>query len=267
MGRQDGERVFDLVGIPLETFPESIRDIISEFDADRNGSVDPSEIRDAAAIFKKAQTAADGSISISQLPKELHPPLSAFDTDGDGTIDASELAIAAQLYKDSKDTVKKLTKMLVALVLLLAVLIAAIGGLTAWVVESSKETKTDASGITMLAGTNMPSGTATVKQEFTLAELHAAPATALNGIDSLNFDMEGTELGYTIVGWTRTSTHVTLHSARGDKVQVTADGGALSIVDKDDQPVVTEEESRRRLNWGFGGLRTFGSYALVVPSF
>ena len=104
-------------------------------------------------MFEAAQCAPDGSIPIEQLPSELRPALKTFDMDGDGTIDPMELARGAELYAESKNTVKKLTRLAVGLILLLSVTIAAITGLTFVVVELSKETKAGADG-TMLVNSD-----------------------------------------------------------------------------------------------------------------
>ena len=103
-------------------------------------------------MFEAAQCAPDGSIPIQQLPPELRPALKTFDMDGDGTIDPMELARGAELYAQSKDTVKKLTRLALALLLLMGIMLAAITGLTFTVVELSKETTTSSDGVQTVKG-------------------------------------------------------------------------------------------------------------------
>lgn len=59
-------------------------------------------------------------------------------------------------------------------------------GLTAHVIESSKETKVDASGVVMVKGTTTPSATATVIQKSTLADSYKATPEQLSLVKSLN---------------------------------------------------------------------------------
>ena len=76
----------------------------------------------------------------------------AFDLDGDGTVAPMELARGAELYVESKKTVKRLTKLAAALLVLMGIMLAAIAGLTFSVVEMSKETKTATDGTTLVPG-------------------------------------------------------------------------------------------------------------------
>jgi hypothetical protein len=151
--RKKSVELKDVASVPIEHFPPSVRSLFAKFDKDGDGTVDAAELQEAAKMFEAAQSAEDGSIPIEQLPKELRPALKTFDMDGDGTIDPMELARGAELYAKSKSTVKKLTRVAVGLLLLLAVTIAAITGLTFVVVELSKETKASTDG-TMLVNSN-----------------------------------------------------------------------------------------------------------------
>ena len=94
--------VTNFASVPIDAFPDSVRNLLSKFDKDGDGTVDPAELQEAAKMFEAAQAAADGSIPIVQLPKELQPALGAFDVDGDGTIDPMELGRGAELYQASK---------------------------------------------------------------------------------------------------------------------------------------------------------------------
>ena len=148
--------VTNFASVPIDAFPDSVRNLLSKFDKDGDGTVDPAELQEAAKMFEAAQAAADGSIPIVQLPKELQPALGAFDVDGDGTIDPMELGRGAELYQASKDKVKQLTRLALALLLLMGIMLAAITGLTFTVVELSKETSTGSDGIQTVKGTSEP---------------------------------------------------------------------------------------------------------------
>jgi len=234
--------------IPLSTFPDSVRDVLELFDTNKSGSVDPYELREAATMLKKAKAASDGSIAIAQLPKELYFALGAFDVDNDGTVAPAELAIAAKLYSEFKNTVKRLTKVVIGLVVVLAIMLAAIGGLTSWVVESSKETKTSAEGITMVAGTKTPAAMGSVVEENSLDEMFNATADILNAVDNLNIVSDtGDEYGFTVTKWVRSSTYLTFFNAAGDTVVVSATGYVAAFL-PDGTPILLYGTNNRHLS-------------------
>jgi hypothetical protein len=136
------------LSLSVDMFPPGLHDMLRSLDDEGNGVLELDEITEmieSYAELKKAQK--QGVISIKTLPKELQPSLAAFDVDGDGSVAPLELARGAELYKESKNTVKKLTGLTIALVLLMGVMLAAITGLTFAVVELSKETSTSSNGI------------------------------------------------------------------------------------------------------------------------
>jgi Ca2+-binding EF-hand superfamily protein len=170
----------------VQDFPTSIQAQLREIDDDGSGIIDEQELTEMAKMYsdmKKA--AAEGCIAISTLPKEIQPTLQVFDQDGDGTVAPMELARAAELYQDSKDTVKKLSKAVVGLVIVLVILVTLILIGTAQVIENSKETVTSASGVTTVAGTDQPAASGAVVQEDSLAAARAWSPAQLNGVKSL----------------------------------------------------------------------------------
>lgn len=226
----------NVVGVPLDSFPDAVRETLAMFDQDGDGTVDMWELREAATMFKNAKANPDGSIFISNLPEVLQAPLKAFDTDGDGTIDANELGHAAMLYTESKKQVKRLTKQITVLIFVLAMLCAAMAGLTAWVVEASKETKTDITGITLVAGSTTPAATAVVSQELSLNMTYHASDEYLSSMTSLSYVADdNTELMYTIVGSERDAFEIRLYASRGDVITIT-EAGSVGIK-KDDGTV------------------------------
>ena len=137
----------------LSSLPAAARASLSALDYNGDGTVDALELKKATNLLKASLAAADGSFAIAALPKELQPPLKAFDVDGDGTIRPMELARGAELYEASKSRVKQLTRLAVALFLLMGVMLAAITGLTFTVVELSKDTKMDGATMVVKSGT------------------------------------------------------------------------------------------------------------------
>ena len=140
---------------------------------------------------------------------------------------------------------------------ILCALVGVIVGLTAVVVEASKETKTDSkTGITFAKGSSKPSATAKVTKTDSIYNAVKKSASALRAIGSLTLGKpDGSSLIYTITG---AETHggapgkanaVAFYSARGDVINVTAT--SLNVTKEDGTIVMTDtvvaEKSRRRL--------------------
>jgi len=192
-----------------------------------------------------------------------------------------ELARAAELYTKSKQKNKNLMKVVGGLSLILILLVFAIVGMTARVIEMSKETQTDENGITTVAGTDQPASTAQLMLQSELTESFFLQPTQLDTVKSLYFPEDtavtcpantycqgGTELSYTVTGWARnTEAGLTFYTARGDTVNVQA-SGAASVEDSDGAIIYTMSatEGRRRMQDNdFGGEYT--ASATVVRSF
>ena len=170
-----------------------------------------------------------------------------FDVDGDGSVAPLELARAAELYKDSKDQVKRLTKLAIVLLLLMGLLLGCITGLVFVVVEGSKETATGSSGVQTVKGSDTPVSTGSAAQEATLYDLIGQPVSVLKKVTLLAFSPESTpgeHFSYTITGYHATADSVTFYSARGDVVVVTDTD--LTVAAPDGTVRFAENKAQRR---------------------
>ena len=235
------------------------------------GAVELDELTEVFTMFADMKKAAkEGSIALSTLPKEVQPSLKVFDVDGDGTVAPLELARAAELYKESKNSVKRLTRAVVVLFLVLVALVGTIIGLTAVVIEESKETKVDSSGVTTVKGADTPAATAAVLQQTDITAAFATEPAALDAIKSLYFINDELELSYTVTGWRRSAAAVTFYTARGDTVQVTA-AGALTVTSAAGETLGSLDlsanlGSARRLLSFHGALMTSGSFTMMAST-
>ena len=150
----------------------------------------------------------------------MRAPLRVFDQDGDGTVAPMELARGAELYLESKKMVKKLTRLAVALLLLMGIMLAAITGLVFTVVELSKETKIEG-GVTLDKTTGLPTASAglsdasgvsrTADNKTASAAVNAVPADLTSSLPDEAFDQmrylrvenEQAKLVLQIHGWAR----------------------------------------------------------------
>jgi len=204
--------------VPITSFPESLHPLLKEIDGpEGNGALETDELTEVFEMYAAAKKAnEEGCIALKSLPQELQKTLEVFDVDGDGTVGTAELARAAELYKDSKNMVKRLTKAVAILFLVMIALVGTIVGLTAHVIESSKETETGDSGVTYVKGSNTPSATAGVLKQLDLSEAYAYSEDELDNMKSLRLaSLDGnTVYSYTITGWTRNQSSVFLCFAR-----------------------------------------------------
>ena len=130
------------------------------------------------------------------------------------------------MYQESKNMTKRLTKAVALLLLIMCALVGTIVGLTAYVVEQSKETKTDNSGVTTVKGSP---GTVTASGAATRqVEIYDAPKMTSDDLDnvrSLTFvdPVDDEVFAYTITGYRKTpkTKSVTFFASRGDTVFVT----------------------------------------------
>ncbi|XRB11719.1 EF-hand domain-containing protein [Pseudoscourfieldia marina] len=143
--------------ISVGAFPKTLQPILREIDDEKNGRLEMDELTEVFTVYAEMKKAnKEGSISIKTLPKEIQPTLKAFDVDGDGTVAPLELARAAELYKQSKKTAKRLMIFAGVLMVVLCALVGVIVGLTAVVVEESKESKASGDGTLTKKGTSTP---------------------------------------------------------------------------------------------------------------
>ena len=247
-----------LYGIKLDECPALLRTRLARFDKNGNGIIDPDELPIADD---------EGSIAIKAFPKEIQPTLKVFDVDGDGTVAPMELARGAELYKESKKTAKRLMVFSGVLMLILCALVGVIVGLTAVVVEGSKETKTDASGLTLAKGTSKPAAMATVLEQSVLN--YNAADDALDAVRNVKVVLDNDSLAsYTITGWTRSTTLLTLFSARGDTIEFAASDGKMVVRSSDGTVLAGDNKNTptgRRLLF-HGALMTSGSTTWMAAS-
>ncbi|XRB11502.1 EF-hand domain-containing protein [Pseudoscourfieldia marina] len=253
----------EMTYLKVSSFPKKVQPLLHEIDDEKNGKIEMDELTEILTVYSDLKKAnKEGSIAIKTLPKEIQPTLKAFDVDGDGTVAPMELARGAELYKDSKKTAKRLTIFSGVLLVILCALVGVIVGLTAVVVEASKETKTDSkTGITFAKGSSKPSATAKVTKTDSIYNAVKKSASALRAIGSLTLGKpDGSSLIYSITG---AETHggapgkanaVAFYSARGDVINVTAT--SLKVTKEDGTIVMTDtvvaEKSRRRRLLGSG---------------
>ena len=153
--------------------------------------------------------------------------------------------------------------------LILCALVGVIVGLTAVVVEGSKETKTDASGLTLAKGSDKPAAVATVLEQSFFN--YNASDNALDAARNVKVVLDnGVLASYTITGWTRSTTLLTLFSARGDTIEFAASDGKM-VVRSSDGTVLAGGDNKntptgRRLLGFSGALMTSGSFTMMASS-
>ena len=169
--------------------------------------------------------------------------------------------------------VKRLTKAGAILFLVMIALVGTIVGLTAHVIESSKETETGDSGVTYVKGSNTPSATAGLLKQLDLSEAYAYSDDELDNMKSLRLaSLDGnTVYSYTITGWTRNQSSVAFYASRGDVITVGSEGEIVAKDAAENELLNLPGGSRRRLTQfgggGFGGaLLTTGSFTMMAAS-
>ena len=238
----------EMTYLKVSSFPKKVQPLLNEIDDEKNGKIEMDELTDILTVYSDLKKAnKEGSIAIKTLPKEIQATLKVFDVDGDGTVAPMELARGAELYKESKKTAKRLMVFSGVLLVILCALVGVIVGLTAVVVEASKETKTDGSGITTVKGTSTVAATAAVVKTRTLYDAFKMPSSQLDGITSLMLTNKGRTYKHTITGFEKMPNKVVFFSARGDTVEATPN--AITVKDSSGIPrfqKMSSEESRRR---------------------
>lgn len=136
-----------LHGVKLDECPAALRARLARFDVNGNGLIDPDELPIADS---------SDAISIKAFPNSIRDSLGVFDKDGDGSVNMNELMHAADLYRESKQQTKRLVRLVIGLVTALFLVIGAIVGLTAAVVELSKETSVKDDGVLRSKAKNVP---------------------------------------------------------------------------------------------------------------
>jgi hypothetical protein len=134
----------------------------------------------------------NGVIVIDAMPAEMQPALRIFDMLGDGQVAPMELARGAELYQLSKDKAKLMGRIAMVLSVVLVALVVAIGFMTAFVVEQSKETNTGVDGITKVAGGTQIAAAASVEQQDGFAAAFDWKPQQLDRVKSLYFPEDPT---------------------------------------------------------------------------
>jgi Ca2+-binding EF-hand superfamily protein len=230
--------------LAVDMFPARLHETIRGLDEQGDGVLDIHEITEMVESYAALKEAnKTGEISIKMLPREIQPTLKVFDVDGDGTVAPMELARGAELYLESQKTVKKLTYLAVALVILLGGMLACIAGMTIAVVEGAKESSVGASGVTTVKGTGTPVATASVSVRSSLWDLAAASPTSLMNIKQLGPIAHGDEIyAFTVSGFQQmeeavnffTSSGKTLSLSTTELIVTNADGTTMFSAHKDD---------------------------------
>ncbi|GHP12042.1 hypothetical protein PPROV_001076900 [Pycnococcus provasolii] len=238
----------EMTYLKVSSFPKKVQPLLHEIDDEKNGKIEMDELTEILTVYSDLKKAnKEGSIAIKTLPKEIQATLKVFDVDGDGTVAPMELARGAELYKESKKTAKRLTIFSGVLLVILCALVGVIVGLVAVVVEASKETKTDGSGITTVKGSSTIAATAAVVKTRTLYDAPKLPSSQLDGITSLMLTNKGRTYKHTITGFEKMPNKVIFFSARGDTIEATPN--AITVKDSSGNPKfqkTSSEESRRR---------------------
>jgi hypothetical protein len=146
------------------------------------------------------------TITLDGLPDDVRAGLLAFDIDGDGEISRDELIRAAEVYRDSVRSVNRMTKIIVGLTAVLAVVIGCISGLTYGIIEATKETKVAGTMLTTPYGDAISVDTNMVS--IPVATLAFAPAEVSANLNSVSFGSQDES---------------TLYHRRVDSVDVVAD--------------------------------------------
>ncbi|CAE8713731.1 unnamed protein product [Polarella glacialis] len=215
------------MSVPIDDFPERLRPLLRDVDTSGDGQLEVHELEEVFRMYIEIQEAQkQGMVSVKCVPKEIQATLARFDSDGNGVISPLELARAADLYEASKNQVKRLMKLTVGLMVMLLLSLLCIGVLVFCVVELTKETKADSSGMVYVAGTKTPTASAVATQTKTLFSAPTAGLAELSAVTSLTLSAkDGSEhFGYTITGFSKDTNlaEVTFFSSRGDRILVSA---------------------------------------------
>ncbi|XRB13583.1 EF-hand domain-containing protein [Pseudoscourfieldia marina] len=236
--------------IKVSAFPKTLQPILREIDDEKNGRLEMDELTEVFTVYAEMKKAnKEGSISIKTLPKEIQPTLKAFDVDGDGTVAPLELARAAELYKQSKKTAKRLMIFAGVLMVILCALVGVIVGLTAVVVEESKESKASGDGTLTKKGTSTPIAVGEAVKSSSIFDVVGMTPASLGGVKSLMLATGTTTRSFTVTGFTAKPGLVTFNTASGYAVMVSPKDYKIINIGADlVVATVTKTASARRRN-------------------
>ena len=126
-----------LHGVKLSDLPEGLRKKLARYDRNGNGIIDEDELPLADD---------NDAISIKAFPPGVRKSIAVFDSDGDGSVKMDELIRAADMYHASKQQSRRLLVVASVLLLVLCATVGIMAGLTAVIVEESKETTVNGKG-------------------------------------------------------------------------------------------------------------------------
>ena len=144
-----------------------------------------------------------------------------FVQDGDGTVRTSELVHAAELYRAEKKQTALLMKISIALFVIVFTMIGLIVGLTAVVVEESKETKVKGD-VLKIKGSDNTVATAAVEGSFDVYDAVTMAPSKLTKVSTMMLVAQGGTSVYSITGLRSLPDEVVFNTAVGDRIHVTA---------------------------------------------
>ena len=236
--------------ISVGAFPKTLQPLLREIDDEKNGKLEMDELTEIFTVYAEMKKAnKEGSISIKTLPKEIQPTLKVFDVDGDGTVAPLELARGAELYKQSKKTAKRLMIFAGVLMVILCALVGVIVGLTAVVVEESKESKASGDGTLTKKGTSTPIAVGEAVKSSSIFDVVGMTPASLGGVKSLMLATGTTTRSFTVTGFTAKPGLVTFNTASGYSVMVSPKDYKIINIGADlVVATVTKTASARRRN-------------------
>jgi len=178
--------------IDTSSLPSAVVEALKNFDVGCDG-LSVQDIQLAADKWKASQGMHDG-FPLKAFPDDLQGSLKAFDHDGDGMINKAELAAAARMYRESKNNVRALGKVIVALSAVLLLTLFAIMGLVYLVVEMSKETSTGSDGTMTVKGSSEPVRVDTVESFTTVWDIPAVSTDELANMKSITVYVDMTRI-------------------------------------------------------------------------
>eukprot|EP00931_Biecheleriopsis_adriatica_P091759 TRINITY_DN6563_c0_g1_i5.p1 TRINITY_DN6563_c0_g1~~TRINITY_DN6563_c0_g1_i5.p1 ORF type:complete len:879 (+),score=166.14 TRINITY_DN6563_c0_g1_i5:131-2767(+) len=208
----------------ISNFPPDTQAILNEMD-DGDGTLDARELTAIFRLYRDMkESQATGTVKISSVPKDIQAVMSRFDDNGDGTINPFELAKAADLYEASKQQVRRLMKLTAGLFIMLLMTLLAIGILTYGVVEMSKETTADDSGMVFVKGTNTPTSSGQAIKTVDLFQHYKLTPDELENVKSLKISSDDGKdtFIYTVTGAKKKDAAVTYSTSSGDKIVCSA---------------------------------------------
>ncbi len=99
---------------------------------------------------------------MNQFPPHVQEKLKALDADGSGYVDADEVVEGVRALEREKQRTKSLMWLIVGLFVFLVLLLAATGGVLFFVIDATKESRTDSSGVLLAKGSGTPVQVASV---------------------------------------------------------------------------------------------------------